>query len=577
MFAERRKKGKKTQPYEETRLNLPSVDALPLQQLYHHERTRPDTIWLTQPSGDSVTHYTWRDAASQARRMAAWISQQGWPAGSRIAILGKNSAHWIIADLAIWMAGHVTVPLFPANTGENAGQILAHSRAVACFVGRLDDWARFEPALPARLTRIALPLAPAIEALQWDEIMATTAPMEGERTRSADDLATIVYTSGTTGVAKGVMHSFATLTAAVSMISTRIRYCDVDRMLSYLPLAHLAERVLVELGSLWGGSRVYFGDTLATFGADLRRAQPTIFISVPRLWAKFQEGVSAKIAPAELERLLATPEAGEKVKKEILEGLGLAEVRFAVSGTAPILPELLRWYNRLGLLITEGYGMSENAAASHSTLPGEFYPGTVGKPYPQLDVRLDPATGEVQMRGPSLMLGYFEAPELTRAAYTHDGWFRTGDKAELDTHGNLKIVGRVKDNFKTTKGKYVAPAPIENRLLTHPALENCLVAGAMLHQPLALAVLTETALNGSRHAGGRDALAQSLAAHLEQINASLDPHERLQCIVICETPWSVENGALTPTLKVKRSRVEELLAPRFEEWSRLGRPVIWNT
>ncbi|QBQ99351.1 AMP-binding protein [Paraburkholderia pallida] len=560
-------------------MSAPSADTLPLQRLYHWERTRADAVWLTQPCGNEVIDYTWGEAASQARRMAAWLKQQDWPAGSRIAVLGKNSAHWIIADLAIWMAGHVAVPLFPANTAESARQILMHSRAVACFVGRLDDdWARFAPVL-AQPNRpcIALPLAPAIDALQWDAIVASTAPLEGEPGRAAGELATLVYTSGTTGMAKGVMHSFGTLTAAVTMIATRIRYGEEDRMLSYLPLAHLAERVLVELGSLVGGMRIYFSDTLATFAADLRRARPTIFVSVPRLWSKFHEGVSAKIPPEQLERMLDMPGAGEKLREELLQGLGLAEVRFAISGTAPIPPELLRWYARLGLLITEGYGMSENAAASHSTLPGEFYPGTVGKPYPELDVRLDPDTSEVQMRGPSLMLGYFEDPELTRAAYTADGWFRTGDKGELDAHGNLKIVGRVKDNFKTSKGKYVAPAPIENQLMAHPALENCLVAGAHRHQPLALVILNETALGESRGPGGREALEQSLGAHLEQVNAGLDPHEKLQCLVICETPWSVEDGTLTPTMKIKRSRIEELLSPRFGHWVSQGRSVVWNT
>jgi long-chain acyl-CoA synthetase len=237
-------------------------------------------------------------------------------------------------------------------------------------------------------------------------------------------------------------------------------------------------------------------------------------------------------------------------------------------------PQLLQWYDRLGLPIVEVYGMTENCGISHATLPGVQRPGTVGVPYKGIQSRIDPANGEIQMKSPGLMLGYYKEPELTRESLTADGWLHTGDKGQLDAEGNLRITGRVKDLFKTSKGKYVAPAPIEDRLVMHTTLEACCVTGANLGQPLGIVMLNPEAAKSALN-GGKAEIEASLAEHLKAINANLDPHEQLDCIVVVAEPWTVDNGVITPTFKVKRNRIEELYAASYERWVGSRKPVLW--
>ncbi len=276
----------------------------------------------------------------------------------------------------------------------------------------------------------------------------------------------------------------------------------------------------------------------------------------------------AKLQPALLSALLAVPGLGNLLRRKILAGMGLDECRHAAGGASPMPPALLHWYQRLGLPIIEVYGMTENCAISHATLPGRPRPGTVGLPYEGVQSRLDPASGEVQMKNGALLLGYHKAPELTAASFTPDGWLRTGDRGELDAEGHLRITGRVKDIFKTSKGKYVAPAPIEERLVMHPAIEACCVTGVALPQPVGLVVLNAVPED-------RDALARSLEAHLDAVNARLDPAQRLALLVVTAEPWTVESGLVTPTMKVRRPRIEAVYGPRLEGWLAEGRRVVW--
>jgi long-chain acyl-CoA synthetase len=294
------------------------------------------------------------------------------------------------------------------------------------------------------------------------------------------------------------------------------------------------------------------------------------------LWVKFQQGVHAKIPPAKLQRLLKLPIIGRVVRRKLLAALGLQDCEFALGGAAPMPTDLLHWYRRLGLDIVEAYGMTENCGVSHATLVGNTRPGTVGLPYQGVQSRLDPQTGEIQIRSPGNMLGYYKEPELTRQAFTADGWLHTGDKGELDAEGNLRITGRVKDLFKTSKGKYVAPAPIEDRLVMHEAIEACCVTGANMGQPLGLVMLNAQAVARAGDNGARGALEQSLGEHLQQINATLDPHEQLECLVVVTEPWTIDNGFITPTFKVKRNRIEEVYAKRFEGWVGARRAVVWS-
>ena len=553
-------------------------DHLALQRLYHWERQMPNRVALTQPvGGGPLREFTWAQLTEQSRRMASYLKAQDFPAGSRIAILSKNTAWWLMADYAIWMAGHVSVPLYPTLAADTVRQILTHSEARLLFVGKLDAFEAMQAGIPEDLPCVTLPLAPAgAHGARWEDIQASHAPLPGHPVRAADELCTLMYTSGTTGAPKGVMHSFGNFAWAIDHGLSRIEIDPDARMLSYLPLSHVAERVLVQHGQLATGMHVFFAESLETFTADLQRARPTCFFSVPRLWVKFQQGVSAKMPPAKLARLLKIPLIGSLVRRKVLSALGLDQCRFAAGGAAPMPPELLRWYERLGLPIIEVYGMTENCGVSHATLPGVQRPGTVGLPYDGVESRIDPSNGEIQVRSQAVMQGYFKEPELTREAFTADGWLHTGDKGALDAEGNLRITGRVKDLFKTSKGKYVAPAPIEDKLVMHPAVEACCVSGANLGQPLALVMLNQDAVQRAAEPAARAELEVSLARHLQLVNAQLDPHEQLACLVVVSEPWTVDSGVITPTFKVKRNRIEELYAEHYEAWVAGGHRVVWG-
>ena len=552
-------------------------ETLALQRMYQWEKTTPDKTVFTQPmGGGQVREWTWKQAMDEVRRMAAYLKGLNLEPGSRIAMLAKNTAHWMLADWAIWMAGHVSVPLYPTLAAGTVRQILEHSESKLLFVGKLDVWDDMKAGVPEGLPMVTLPLAPWVDGARgWEEIIGKTAPLAGSPVRPADELCTLIYTSGTTGMPKGVMHSFGTFAWSITSGLKRVPLDQRGRVLSFLPLAHVAERMVVEHGLLATGMHVFFAESLETFVSDIQRARPTVFFAVPRLWVKFQQGVQAKMPPEKMARLLKIPILRGMVKKKVLAGLGLDQAFWAAGGAAPMPPSVLAWYRSLGLDIVEVYGMTENCGLSHSTVLGKPRPGTVGTTYEGVQCRTDPATGEIQVKGECVMLGYYKQPEVTRETFTADRWLKTGDKGTIDAEGNLKITGRVKDLFKTGKGKYVAPAPIENKLATHAAIEACCVTGANLGQPLGLLMLNPDAAAKARDASGRKALEASLAEHLKAVNAQLDPHEQMDCLVVTADPWSVENDILTPTMKVKRNKIEDLFARNYENWVASRKKVVW--
>ena len=553
-----------------------------LDAVYRHEAEQPDRIFLTQPvGGGQVVDYTWAQTLDQARRMATHLQQAGVQRGTCVAMLAKNSAHFIMAELAIWMAGGTTVAIFPTETADNVRYVLQHCEAKLLFIGKLDSWPLQRDGVPEGLPCIALPLAPEMGCETWDAIVARTPPMPGRPSRAADDLAMLLYTSGSTGQPKGVMQSFGSITAACNGIIARstaeggVMADDEARVISYLPLAHCFERAWVECTSLiTGRTRIFFSESLATFMADVKRAQPTWFISVPRLWTKFQQAVLAQMPAAQLDAALSNPAMAAAVGKKVLAGLGLEHVRSAGSGSAPLPAELLRWYRRLGLEMTEGYAMTEDFAYSHTGDAGEHAVGTVGRPFPDVQARIAD-DGEVLVKSPGQMVGYFKQPELNAESFTEDGFFRTGDLGRYDEHGQLVLTGRKKELFKTAKGKYVAPAPIENRLNAHPMVELSMVSG--LGQPAAYAVLVLDEF--LRPKLGDPAVRAQVEAQLTQllhdVNEQLASHEHLQMLVVAPEPWSMEAGTLTPTMKIKRSRIEAAVAPAVAGWYAAQRPVVW--
>ena len=557
-----------------------SQPKLMLDYIYDHERAHPDTVYLTQPiGGGQVVDYTWAQTLDQARRMAAHLQSRGMEPGARIAILSKNSAHFIITELAIWIAGGTTVAIFPTETADTIRYVLEHSGASLLFVGKLDTWQQQIPGIPAGLPCIALPLSPPTTFETWDAIIARTPPVTGHPARTATDLAMLIYTSGSTGQPKGVMHSFERITAAslgiVNEIKSRVGAERHNRVLSYLPLAHVFERAWVECGSLVdGNTHLYFAESLDTFLQDLNRARPTTFISVPRLWLKFQQGVFSKMPPKKLDRLLSIPFLGRMVGRKVLKGLGLDQALLAGSGSAPIPAELISWYRRLGLNLSEGYAMTEDFAYSHNSTDAINAPGYVGVPMPGVLVRLS-AEGEVLIKSPGQMVGYYKRPDLDAESFTADGFFHTGDRGEIRADGLLKLTGRVKELFKTSKGKYVAPAPIENRLNAHPLVEQALVSGVGQSAAYALVVLAEDLRPKLGDAAVRAKVQQELGDLLRDVNQAVADYEQLRMIVVAPQAWTIENGMLTPTMKIRRSRIEAEFEAQLAHWYTSQGPVHW--
>lgn len=551
-------------------------DDLPLQRVYRWEREQPARRFLTQPfGGGQIRHWTWAEAVTEARRMAAYLQAQGWEPGSRVAILSRNCAWWILSDLAIWMAGHVTVPIYPSLRGQSIRHILEHSGAKACFVGAIDDHEAAGAGATPGINWIGFPTASDGPDTSWESLVEANEPIAGRPVRAADDLATIIYTSGTTGVPKGVMHRFTGFAFDARILLEALGTERPQRMLSYLPLAHIVERAGMEGTALRTGSHLFFTEGIETFLEDLRRARPTIFLSVPRLLLKFQQGVYARMPKEKLERLLRIPAVGLFVKHSVLKKLGLSTVQVAACGAAPLPTEILLWYRNLGLGLMEGYGMTETMI-THLPQPGKVRPGYVGPALEGVETRVS-EQGELLVRSPMNMIGYYREPEMTRAAFTADGFFQTGDVVSVDTDGQMKIIGRLKEQFKTSKGKYVAPAPIEGRLMEHPFVEACCLMGSGQPSPFAIVILSDAAREACSASEGRKGMEESLRARMEEINAQLDPFERLSMIVIADGPWTVANGFITPTLKVRRGALEDRYSRMVDEWRAQERPVVWES
>lgn len=552
---------------------------LVLQRAYRWGSERGSAIYMTQPmGGGAVRDFTWARTIDEARRMARHLQSFGFEKGSRIGIVSKNCAHFILSELAIWMAGYVSVAIYPTVNAKTIRYILEHSESKLLFVGKLDTWDELKQGVPSGMPCISYPLSPKNDFPMWDDIIAKTEPIEGNPTREPDEMALILYTSGSTGQPKGVVHTFRTITSSVKGGQEVFKFNANDRVLSYLPLAHVFERLVVETISLYVGFRIFFAESLDTFVKDVQRARPTLFHSVPRLWLKFQQGVLAKMPQKKLNTLLRIPILSGIVKKKILTGLGLDQARMAVSGSAPIAPELIQWYRDLGLELLEGYAMSENFAYSHVSKPGKARVGYVGNTMPGVDCKISPE-GEVLIKSPGNMTGYHREPELTKAAFTDDGYLKTGDRGELDSEGRLKITGRVKELFKTSKGKYVAPVPIENLINAHTHIEMSCVMGSGQPQPFALIMLSET-LRKQLKSGADGSLRSEIEGAINdlvtRVNKEIEEWEQLQCVVIVKDEWAIENGFLTPTMKLKRDVVEKAYSGNIDGWYSKRKTVIWH-
>jgi long-chain acyl-CoA synthetase len=546
---------------------------LPLEKFYHWEKTIPSRTFLRQPIKGQWVDFTYQKAGEEIRKIAAGLMALNLPPKSKIALLSKNCAHWIMADMAIWMAGHTAVPLYPTITAATINQILVHSESAAIFLGKLDDYAHQKSGIPDHVQRISFPMYGINEGFLWDNWLSNHQPIKEDINREGQDLITISYTSGTTGVPKGAMMTFDNfaygIKIALDMLHKAIGLQPNPRFFSYLPLSHVAERMVVEMACIYEGGTISFADTLDSFGKNLSDTQPHLFFGVPRIWAKFQEKILEKMPQKKLNMLLKIPILNSIIRNKIKKGLGLAEASVCISAAAPIPVELILWFQSLGIIIREVYGMTENSAISHANLE-KIKIGTVGHPYPGIESRIS-EEGEVQTRQAATMVGYYKEPQLTAEMFTEDGFLKTGDQGSVDSEGYLTITGRIKDLFKTDKGKYVAPAPIEMKLLANPDVEQVCVVGMGIPQPIAL-----TVLSAFGKLKKRDELIASLSQTIKEVNPQIEHHERMVKAVIMKDGWSIENGLMTPTLKVKRNEVEKIHLPKYPMWYAKEGMVVWE-
>lgn len=531
---------------------MESTMKTPVEMLSQWVDKQGDKTYLRQPINGQYQDFTWRDVQEQMQKISGALRHLGLEPGDKVAVLSKNCAEWFITDLALMHGGYISVPIYPTANADTIRYVLEHSEAKAIFIGKLDYWADQEAGVGGDILRMAMPYETMPAQYSWQSLLKLGQPLIDAPFATPEQIMTLIYTSGSTGKPKGAIQTFASYGWTCNAVVRDLKTDVEDRLISYLPLAHITERVAMEGSSFYSGSCVAFVESLDSFVADVQRARPTVFFSVPRLWSLFQKNIIDKIGYDKLNFLLKLPIISGIVKRKIHAGLGLEHCRLLGSGSAPIPPSLIAWYHKIGLNISEAWGMTENSAYSIINYPFDASKiGTVGRAVEGSFIK-QAESGELLVKSPGLMTGYYKQDEVTAASFDEEGFFRTGDLCSIDADGCVSITGRVKDNFKTSKGKYVAPVPIERKLAQDPHIELLCVIGSGLPHPIALVQLSE----GAR-LQPREEVRSSLKATLDSINPNLESHETVDAIIVVTEPWDVDNDILTPTLKIKRHVLEK--------------------
>lgn len=540
----------------------------PLEAFLYWEAESPNHIFLNQPINRNKLTYTYQEVGQEARKVAAYLKSLNLPDGSHIALLSKNCAHWIMSDLAIMMAGYVSIPIYPTLNSKSMNQILVHSESKAIIIGKLDDFSAQKAGVP-NIPRVSIGLYGEDEGKLWEAIINDTQPLNQLHNSDPDALHTIIYTSGTTGNPKGVMHSGSNFMESSSTLVREFTLDDKPKLFSYLPLAHVAERLLNNAGMVLGGN-ITFVESLETFAKDLEAVQPNLFFAVPRIWTKFREKILESLPQKKLNILLSIPIINNIIKKKLQQKLGLRDAVFIASAAAPIASEIVQWYSKLGITIYQGYGMTEDCCVSHFNKSGANKIGTVGKTFDNVKAKLT-SEGEICIKNNCLMKGYYKAPELTAEVFDDEGYLKTGDMGEFDHDGFLSIVGRVKDQFKTDKGKYISPSHIELLMTSNTDIEQICIVGTGIPQPIALVTLSELG-----KAKSKQELSNSLQSSIHTINPTLEKHERLEKVVVMKEDWNVANGLTTPSMKVKRNSIEKIHQEFYSTWFSTSEKVIFE-
>ncbi|HWC36866.1 MAG TPA: long-chain fatty acid--CoA ligase [Mycobacteriales bacterium] len=571
-------------------------------------RHRTDTGWQV---------ITWSDYATRVREVAAGLTDLGIGPGEHVGVLSANRPEWHLADLGALAGGRVTVPLYLTSSPAQIAYILNHTEARLCFVDsheQLGKLLQIRDQIP-KLDRIVL----MDRSRRMNDVFITgfaelralgSARLErepsaydaGAATVTPDSVATIVYTSGTTGPPKGAVITHRNL---MWVLQNTLPAFDIERgerLISFLPLSHIAERMVSEFLPIGIGGETWFARSLATVVEDLPACRPTLFLAVPRVWEKLQEGIGQKIAALPLplrmtmRRYMAL--GRQKVAREqdaagfpayaqaqylaldrllgaqLRSQLGLDRAHVLITTAAPIHPDLIRWFHAIGLPVAEFYGQTENCGPTSSNRPRANRIGTVGQALPGVEVRIA-EDDEILMRGGNVCSGYHRDPEATAALIDAEGWMHTGDLGVMDADGFLRVTGRKKDLIITAAGKNIAPQDMEVELRHHPLISQALVLGEGERYLAALICLDpEQVIAWARErgklqdtealAGDPDVMAEVQAA-IDEVNRRRSHAEWIRKFRILARDLTVEGGELTPTMKVKRSEVYKEYADVIEE------------
>ena len=525
----------------------------------HWAEQCPDRVWLKDLSAEGATEWTWAQAEREISSVASVLEQQ-FGHGENMVILSRNRAHWFLADIAIIASGNVTVSMFTTLPESTADYILGFTEAKVMFVGETTNWEAVRRVLPRDITLVTLPgVELEEEHLKWDDLVAQGRGQRPQYAAQPDDVISLVFTSGTTGVPKGVIQTHESNLVPINRFINEFGIRENPRYFSYLPLSHIAERQIVEFSSIVACGEVSFNESMETLLRDLPRTRPHMFFGPPRVWEQFQQAIVAKFGGHEaVEQALAADREG--ISKLVLETMGLSEVEYCLTAAAPTPPALIHWFEAMGLTLMEGFGQTE-AMGLILNSQNQRKIGSIGKPIGEVEFRLT-EEGELAVKAAGCTPGYYKMPEKT-AELIIDGWLHTGDKARVDEDGFIYITGRVKDYFKTIQGKFVAPPPIEGEFARNPHAEQQCLLGRGYSKTVMVTVLTTEA-----QAREKSEVEAALHETVANINADIEKHARIGALIISHEPWSIENEILTPTMKIRRDKVEERFGSLAETLAR---------
>jgi long-chain acyl-CoA synthetase len=541
--------------------------------LLEKEQQCPNKVYLRQPREGQWHEYTWAQVMEKVRRVASFLKAQGFKKGQHVSIVSKNCAEWFITDFAIAMAGLVNVPLFANQHTDSIEYVLDHGEVEFIFMGKLDDPVRIRNDIPRTIKSASFDYHDDLETdFSWQDVMQSE-PLKDLELPSGEDLYTIIYTSGTSGKPKGAMYSHETIAKYFALFEQDVhRLIDVHdaHLVSYLPLAHVYERTVIQLGSLFMDCDVSFVESLDTFAQNLTEIKPTAFAAVPRIWSVFKEKIEAKLPPHKLDLLLKIPLISSLIKKKIRSSLGLTRCKACFSGASHLPLNVSEFFERLGIKIQQGYGQTENLAYATACTKENWQNESVGNPRTGVEAKLGD-NNELLLRSDCNMDGYFKDEKATSESFTEDGFLKTGDIAEIDEHHMVKIICRLSENFKNQKGEFISPVPIEQDFSRNNHIEQLALVGQGLAHNVMIVSLSQNAKSKAKNE-----VEESIHVTMQDVNQDLTSYEKISHVLIVNDEWTPDNGVLTPTMKIRRHSLEQRYSNLIDQVSNDEKAVHWQ-